>query len=562
MLPVGDSAELCRILALPRRKLSLSPAFPINSKGPCECQALGRECIQSLYPIQITALQEAVRANGLFAPISVGAGKTVIGLLLPIVMELKPAVYLCLPGHEKQVRAEHRWLSQHVNVPTLDKELHIVSYSVLSLPRSSGLLERLNPKIIIADECHRLRHPNSVGSSRVFGYMGESEGACRFAAWTGTPTNRSISDFSHLLACSLQAQSPLPLDIFVREAWATAVDASKYGNAPEGALAKLKSHPKESTRHAIHRRIVETEGVVYSMEKNTEQTDLIFQWLDPSGPRSARIEQAIKRLEETWTRPDGEELIYALDVYRLKHELNCGFYYAWDFSSFPMELVIAWKEARAQWNKALRNSLRSPIPGYDSPALIVEAIKNGVISKGVTFDRYHAWQAIATKVLPPHKTVWLEDSFILTVKNWADRQSWPDRQGKRYLIWYTHAAVGQRLGCYMPVFDRAEDLINQIRMGAHSHKVIALSVNACGAGIDGLQYMFADQLISCPMDNGAELEQLLGRLSRTGQTKPVTTTFFRRDKECVDRAIQDAKYHAETIGIPQKLLMGKWKDGY
>jgi hypothetical protein len=87
---VRPSPELDRILAVPRR---------IADIGVVETAKLHADlCLPNgtrrLRPIQALALAEARRAGGLFAPIGVGAGKSDIALLLPVVMKSKVAVLL------------------------------------------------------------------------------------------------------------------------------------------------------------------------------------------------------------------------------------------------------------------------------------------------------------------------------------------------------------------------------------------------------------------------------------------------------------------------------------
>ena len=79
---VRPSAELDRILAVPRRTASVT-SDEVASLHADLCHPTGT---RRLRPIQALALAEARRANGLFAPIGVGAGKSDIALLLPKVM--------------------------------------------------------------------------------------------------------------------------------------------------------------------------------------------------------------------------------------------------------------------------------------------------------------------------------------------------------------------------------------------------------------------------------------------------------------------------------------------
>ena len=94
LAPVRQSRDLNRILALPEQVADDGAELVEARTKP------GAEL--GLWPIQARALAQAKRVRGLFAPIAVGGGKTLIASLLPSVIECERPVILTMPGLVKQ----------------------------------------------------------------------------------------------------------------------------------------------------------------------------------------------------------------------------------------------------------------------------------------------------------------------------------------------------------------------------------------------------------------------------------------------------------------------------
>jgi len=531
---ISDSTELRRIIALPRRQLDLEESFELK-QSQCSCAKNRRECLRALHPIQATALSEAAREGGLFAPIAVGAGKTLLGLLLPLALQVERTVYLCLAGQEEQIRREHAWAAEHVMVPPLGpRGLSIVSYHVLSRPESTRLLFDLRPDLIIADEAHKLRHRSSVTTRRVLLYLAEHE-RTKMVAWSGTLTSRSLADYAHLGAMTLRDLSPFPVRPDVVSDWATVLDEGAF-EAP-GMLQQL-CRKGESVRQGFHRRMIETPGVVYSQERAEALPRLSFEWRALSIPGA--VSEAYEGVLRSWERPDGEELVDAVEHWRVLNQVACGYYYSWDFGDADPELVIAWRAARKAWHRELRELLKRPQPGRDSPALVERAIARGE----VVSESWSVWRAVALKVNPMTVTTWIDDYLIRDAKRFA--------AGPPAIVWYQGSAIGSELSDAMPVYDDQGALIDAIE--TLGHQSIALSIDACGTGVDGLQRAFTRQLVATPLQSGAKWEQLIGRTHRHGQRSSVTVYVYDRDTNQIEQAKGEARYIQETMGISQKLL--------
>src|SRR5678816_4636049 len=101
----------------------------------------------TLRPIQALALVEAAETGGLFAPIRVGGGKTLLSLLLPVVLGAeRPLLLLPAKLIEKTRRAMHA-LQQHWRIA---RHTRLVSYELLGRAQAAELLDRFEPDLIIA----------------------------------------------------------------------------------------------------------------------------------------------------------------------------------------------------------------------------------------------------------------------------------------------------------------------------------------------------------------------------------------------------------------------------
>lgn len=574
---VRPSQELQRILAIPRRKQEeLNSARSIAlcrlmtsrlSKNieNCQCKNLGLKCIKTLKPIQALALYEAHLNSGLFGSIGVGSGKTALGILTPLVIpDCRTCVLLIPPTLKDQLRREYETLEQHFFVPSIVMDgfnrivpgspvIRVVPYSMFSRAQSTDYLINLQPDLIIADECHRLKNKQAASTSRVVRYFAKFPDT-RFCCWSGTITNKSIKDYAHLLAFVLRERSPLPLNFGVLEEWSLAIDPSDNPN--EAGSLQAFCEKGETVQQGYYKRLVETHGVVATKAGSIGASLQILEQHIKETPKE--VLQKIKDLKQTWTRPDGEELVSALDVARVSSELATGFFYRWIFpKNEPVKLIDEWFETRQLWNKELREKLKHKTEHLDSPLLCENAASrfaSGYKGPLPVWDSeyYRQWQEIKSKVYHETEAVWVSDFLIHEVIKWMNKH--------KGLVWYVHDAFGSKL-CTQ---------IGHVKHGGGIHadqkireekgdKSIILSVSAHGTGRDGLQYLFDTQLLTSNPTSGQVWEQLLGRLHRQGQpSDEITTYVFRHtedSKEALDNALRQSEYIQATTGNEQKLLI-------
>lgn len=581
--PVGSSEDLQRVISIPRRDpVDLEASTRADAlvelmtarlrrerTTPCSCRG---GCITRLKPAQAWALYEAPLAGGLLAPIGVGHGKTGLDILMSLVLpDCRVAVLLIPPGLREQLERDYLAWRAHFHVPTMIFDrgktgyvelhrpvVHVIPYSKFSRADSTNLLEHIKPDVVISDEAHKLRYPDTATTARVLRYLA-SHPECRLCAWSGTLTAKSIKDYAHLSAFALKGASPLPLDPNVLEEWSLALDPSDWP-APGGALNQL-CNEGENLQRAYHRRLVETRGVVATKAGAIDASIIITERKPPPIPEALAIE--LEKLRGTWVRPDGEELVDILSVARSARELACGFYYRWKFPrGEPEEHIQLWFARRKAWCKELREKLKYRREHLDSPLLCQNAAARAYQSPPYEGDlpvwkahTYADWMAIKDTVYHESEAVWVDDFLARDAAEWALKN--------RGIVWYEHDAFGRRVAKLSGVPMHGGGVGAEARILAEKgDRSIIASIKAHGTGRDGLQKLFCRQLVANPPASGSAWEQLLGRTHRIGQEADEVETFVYRHtiemSEAIDTALLQAKYIEGTMGTLQKLLAASY----
>ncbi len=587
---VGTSDDLERILALPRRApveldagsvraAALVEVMTARLRRPdrpsgaaCGCAALGRRCLDRLLPAQAWALWEAPLAcggrGGLLAPVSVGYGKTLLDILMArVIPDCKVAVLFVPPGLVAQLETEYIAIREHFIVPSLllpdgtghlvagQPVVRVVPYSRLCRPESSDLLDKLGADLFIADEVHRLKRPDAAQTRRVIRYLAARPDT-RLCGWSGTITKDSIEDFAHLAAFALGDGSPVPLDPDVVGQWAAALDPSDW-QAPPGALTRLVSSPGETVLQAVGKRVRETFGVVSTGRKTSSDATVILRERK-APPPSERLRELAKQLRSTWTRPDGEELLDAMAVERCAVEMISGFYYRWRFPGHPEpELVEDWFAARKAWGKEMRAKLAEGKVHLDSDRLLKNAAERawrGDYEGDLPLwkaDSWPRWRDIKDSVKHVTEAVWIDEYLAEDAAAWGTKN--------KGIVWYESTAFGVKVAelSGLPLHCGGPKAAAALAAEKGDRSIVA-SITAHHEGRNGLQFIFDEQLITSPMPSGKAWEQLLGRLSRTGQeSDEVITEVYRHAPEfrsSVDKAVREAKYVDGLLTANQMLL--------
>jgi hypothetical protein len=594
---VRRSAEFVRIQALPYRELDLanvpdlSPIWRIDDHGCPGCE-LCMKGPATLRPIQSAALLEAEASRGLFAPMAVGNGKELTCLLMADAVGASRAVILTKPRlRDQMLNVDIPRYSRHFRLP-LDR-IKVVTYAELSAPVTGvgklpqpwkwlahlsaalePVLEKHNPDWIIANECHELRNV-ATSRGRRFKLFMESHPGCRFAGLSGTIANDSIKHYAHLIEYALRNRSPLPAGYQELEDWSRALDVSDEPMAPgallnlcggdvfDGEIEKLPGDASakvhiafgdaksrviltDVARRIYARRFLGTPGVVASVISGDDDVGCALEIAVRELEIPDTIAAELERLRRLWKIED-KELSEAKDVAEVARQLACGFYYRWVWPDGKKD--EEWLEKRSAWNARVRHIVRyQSQPGRDSPFLVAGACERGELDA----PEWAAWKAVRDrfKPQPPVEAVWLDSFVVDDALAWA-RACTKDAPG---IVWYKHRAMGKAFAAAgLPTF----------ASGKAGDEIMRFKGTACAASIahrDGknLQFHFSRGLVTSPMANGTDWQQLLGRKHRPGQ-KADTVEFevYAHDesqKSAIAGAIKDARFIEPTQRERQKIL--------
>jgi hypothetical protein len=546
--PVKNTSELQRVLALPRR--------PANG-GP-ELEELRHLLTQhlrvpggtaTLLPIQAFALRDLYETGGLFGPIGVGHGKGLLSILAPVVgvegrQIYKPLLLVPAALREQTIREVIPKFRPHFR---LHRNLRIESYNFLSSPDSALFLDQYVPDMIILDEAHMLKDPDSARTKRFLRFMAEHPDTV-LVVLSGTMTTKSLLDFWHLCKHSIKGfRCPMPLLQSVTKEWDAAIGAgsSWAHNEPmaPGALEAFcgtgENGVRENVRQGFRRRLLETPGVVGTSE-SAIGTSLVVSRRDVKVPEV--ISKALQDLRRTQKTAWGEEVEDPLALHRHARQLAMGFYYRWKWPDGVPDLE--WLNARADWHREIRYWLKRDIPGCDSPLLVTNAVMAGRLES----EFWPKWDRVREryKPHPPVEAVWLSDFLVHDVVRWLQKNDG--------IAWTEHTAVLERLRQYgVNVFGSGDEDAARILTATGP---IAASVKAHGTG-KNLQRWCKNLVLSCP-SSGATWQQLLARTHRIGQeADEVSAEVFQHTAELEDawlQALNTAGY-LDDLTDPNKLLL-------
>ena len=151
---VPETSELRRILSLPRRDWEKDdPHIDLDLPGLVK---LLTEYLktpdgqQVLRPVQAKALQDIHDIGGLFGPIPVGLGKTLISFLAAVVLEAERPLLVIPAKLRSKTALDFEDYKKHWR---LHSDFVWVSYEKLSRENGTAFIAERNPDLLIFDEC-------------------------------------------------------------------------------------------------------------------------------------------------------------------------------------------------------------------------------------------------------------------------------------------------------------------------------------------------------------------------------------------------------------------------
>jgi hypothetical protein len=245
-----------------------------------------------------------------------GEGKSIVAPLFGKVLDVAPVVLLVPP----QMKAE---LQQRVN-PWLRRENDyvppiVVSYAELSSAGKDDILERIQPRAIVCDEVHQLRHKSAARTKRFLRYFAAHPDTILIAL-SGTLMRRSMRDFWHIVQLTHKGwRCPVTRQWREAQDWAAALDPHVPADQRlrPGALNDM-CRPGEEPREGFRRRLGDTDGVILGGAEDVGAS-LVYRKLPLAVPPS--VTAALRVLRERWELPSGEQIVDALDFHRRAREL-------------------------------------------------------------------------------------------------------------------------------------------------------------------------------------------------------------------------------------------------
>lgn len=591
-IPVQPSPEFARIASLPSRpqpelagpravatvqRETARFARDRSTLGPCRCHQLNPDkgCITQLLPVQAVCLREMRMVRGLVGAVVVGAGKSGIDLLAILALGLRRDLnqhgLLLIPASlRKQICDDIDLWNEHFVLPDIivhrpggdykcrnptQPILHIMSHDAVSSPRDSDYIEQLRPAAIIVDECHAFANLESARTMRLLrSFDGDEGDRIKFCCWSGSITDKSVTEMPHLFALALKAGSPLPHDPDVCEDMSRCVSATE-APCPPGALMELVTdkdaghNDLERVKNAMRRRLRETPGIiitgsvdVYVMDEHNRPTSTVVE-LDvvardvPEIPEN--VQQALDKVRDM-KRPDtlaGAEFDdpIADDMEQAKYarQVACGmFYYATYPRGEPRDLVEEWHGAKKAWFADRRERKLRGERFMDSEKLVEDAARRGWGEIPEVDDRpswrpesWDWWRQVQGRewtdssgrtqvgVKPVTKAARLSPFLVEDAARWA-----LDHKG---IVWYGMVELGEWISelTDLPLMDGGPDAEDRLKreLRARNNRSIIASIKSHGQGRDGLQHHFYEQYVINTLSSGRWWEQLLGRAHRSGQ---------------------------------------------
>ena len=458
-----------------------------------------------LWPVQAEAVAAYELYNGLFAPIGVGWGKTLVTLMIAnkaylsgtrkIALLIPPEILAQLVGTDIAWARVRVPISYPIHIlggkdlrtrralcKSDKKGLYILPYSLLSTQDTVDNLNDIKPDLIICDEAHKLKNRSAARTNRLFNMIETRKpaGVCL----SGTITQKSIKDYYHLIKWCLNRHCPLPLSTHLANDWSVVLDsaATQNGNqwvseTHQGPLLPLidwaRNHlpgngPYQENvagfRKAYEARFRTSPGVVSSGDSDIGTSLTLCNnpvIVNEAYPGYKKLEELGKRVTDEWLTPNGDEIDHAIHIWKWLNEIyGAGFYneLTWpDSETYATRKSISLDEStgillKAKehhsygqiYTKALRQWLeRNATPGIDTPFLVgSEMSRNGPDNVGRDlYNTWRDWKDLDFEGRPDR------DSRAIRVCDFKVQAcvTWATQfADKEYgcIIWYYHQAIG------------------------------------------------------------------------------------------------------------------------
>lgn len=441
------------------------------------------------------------------------------------------------------------------------KGLYVLPYSCLSTKDTSDVLAAIKPGLVIADEAHNLRHRHSARTKRVMALLQDEQP--QFVCLSGTITNKSIRDYFHLIKAACGFNSPLPMTASYAADWCIVLDASaekpsiKHMKivaplldwARENYKTDLTSlgYDVDGFRRAYRYRLTSAPGVVATGDADIGVSLIIDNKPIKDYKTVAgwdKLADLMKKVEQEWITPSGDEMEHSIHKFKWLFELTAGFY---NELVWPTETVFADRKkitvekakeildgakkhhaATQRFAKKLRKWLdENARAGLDTPLLVTSDMsRNGPLNVGP--DLYALWRGakdLEFEGMPERdsRPIRVCSFRIDEAVRWAQaHRAAKETKDKGALLWVYNQEIGEWL--YEALLAAGLDAVH-CPAGAQYDRLLKMPETANKIVVVGKSHMesknlqaFQHQFLVQVPRSAKELEQLLGRTHRSGQT--------------------------------------------
>jgi hypothetical protein len=583
------------------------------------------------FPEQAEAISAYEMVDGGFFVVPVGFGKTLASLVIADKAYRKGIERMTLHVPSQVVSqltlTDIRWartktpLSVPIHVlagkPRKQREmlarsgkrgLYIMPYSLLSAQDAEETLWAIEPGLVILDEGHNVaRRSSSARAKRMTNYLEKTR--CECVVLSGTITAKSVMDYWHLIKQALKDNNPLPNSAHLANEWGGIIDAQAEGDQPvttdsAGPMMPLVhwarkwfGHEEQfdesvaGFRRAYKRRLRSTAGVVASDREIG--TSLILKNEPIEGYKQAEgwdeLDKLIRKVEEQWITPNGDEIEHAIHTWKWLNELTAGFYneltwpaaeqYAERKSISLVQAQDVLEEAKQchaegqQYLRMLRKFLEGSYPEKPGPGLdTMMLVGNDMARHGddnvpsEMYEQWCLWKAMDFEGRPDRdsRAVRVCPYKINAAVEWSKKF-----RHDGGIIWYEHQDVGLWLyeslreagvdAFHCPAGKKHNKKIRELgdpNEGGTGNYVVVASIRAHGEG-KNLQAFQRSFFVQWPRDS-KKAEQALGRIHREGQKADevieytcLTTEF---DHLNFAACLNDSLYAQQTTGNRKKII--------
>lgn len=455
----GADQEIVRICGLPILDELTEEEIEAFSRREVQAEFFNHpdpEIRFRLRPKQAEAVVTYDMHGGLFGPMGVGSGKTLVTLMIAARARRIHGVdlsFLTVPPevYDQLVDIDIAWARRRVGldvpfhfmggksrgernmmIAARRKGCYILPYSLLSTEDGWRMLQELRPGLLIFDEVHRISREDSARGKRTRRYLNDYDP--QVVALSGTITKKSIEDYQAVLVAALGENSPIPVLPNVACSWGAIIDAeadpSEVNAGPLQPLVDwaIRHFPDaegrppagaDLFRHSFQLRLSSAPGVV-STGDHVIPNSLIYvnhpaPLPDKKDPDWLKLLEHIDTVEDLWESPSGDQIDYAFHKWQYLSQLNAGFFY---FQRWPtveqlmerrdwtedeargmLERAMQHHAAQQDYHKVLRVFLNGEhLPGLDTPMLVgnrMHAYRQGHIDAlPVPQMLYESWCAM------------------------------------------------------------------------------------------------------------------------------------------------------------------------